>query len=98
VWIADSPILSEAAIRKVGLRANSGPGDTARNEIEPRRRDVSPVTEFVEWLAGTHMCACGAKYKVTVTKTPADRVSCEKCGIVMDHPVRKSLLAYERIQ
>lgn len=56
------------------------------------------MTEFVEWLTGTHKCECGAEYKVAVTKVPADSVSCEKCGIVMDHPARKSLLAYERIQ
>jgi hypothetical protein len=56
------------------------------------------VTEFVEWLTGTHKCECGAEYKVAVTKVPAGSVSCEKCGIVMDHPARKSLLAYERIQ
>jgi hypothetical protein len=56
------------------------------------------VTEFVEWLTGTHKCACGAKYKLAVTKDPADSVGCEKCGIVMDHPADKSLLAYERIQ
>jgi hypothetical protein len=56
------------------------------------------MTEFVEWLTGTHQCTCGAKYKVTVTETPADSVSCEKCGTVMDHPADKSLLAYERIE
>jgi len=56
------------------------------------------VTEFVEWLTGTHTRECGAEYKVAVTKVPTDSVSCEKCGIVMDHPTRKSLLAYERIQ
>jgi hypothetical protein len=61
------------------------------------RFSVSLMTEFVEWLTGTHMCACGAKYRVTVTQTPAARVSCEKCGTVMDHPAAKSLLAYERI-
>jgi hypothetical protein len=55
------------------------------------------VTEFVEWLTGTHECACGAKYKVTVTETPADSVSCEKCGTLMDRPADKSLLAYERM-
>jgi hypothetical protein len=56
------------------------------------------VIEFVEWLTGTHDCECGAKYKVAVTKDPADTVSCEKCGIVMDHPTAKSRLAYERIK
>jgi hypothetical protein len=58
---------------------------------------VPLVTEFVEWLTGTHKCACGAKYKVTVTQTPAARISCEKCGTVMDHPAAESRLAYERI-
>ena len=56
------------------------------------------MTEFVEWLTGTHKCECGARYKVAVTNVPADSVSCEKCGIVMDHPARKSRLAYERIK
>jgi hypothetical protein len=55
------------------------------------------MTEFVEWLTGTHKCECGANYKVTVTAIPADRATCEKCGILMDHPTNKSLLAYERI-
>jgi hypothetical protein len=55
------------------------------------------MTEFVEWLTGTHKCKCGAKYKVTVTETPPDRATCEKCGILMDHPADKSLLTYERI-
>lgn len=55
------------------------------------------MTEFVEWLTGTHKCSCGAKYMVTVTETPVDSVICEKCGILMDRPADKSLLAYERI-
>jgi hypothetical protein len=55
------------------------------------------MTEFAEWLTGTHKCGCGAKYKVTVTETPPDRATCEKCGIQMDHPADKSLLTYERI-
>jgi hypothetical protein len=55
------------------------------------------MSEFVEWLTGTHECACGAKYKVTVTETPADSVSCEKCRTLMDRPADKSRLAYERI-
>jgi hypothetical protein len=55
------------------------------------------MTEFVEWLTGTHKCPCGAKYKVVVTETPVDSVTCEKCGTLMDHPAHKSLLAYERI-
>jgi hypothetical protein len=55
------------------------------------------MTEFVEWLTGTHKCECGAKYKVTVTEESPARVNCEKCGIVMDHPAQKSLLTYERI-
>ena len=55
------------------------------------------MTEFVEWLTGTHKCACGTKYKVTVTETPVDSVTCEKCGTLMDRPADKSLLAYERI-
>jgi hypothetical protein len=55
------------------------------------------MTEFVEWLTGTHRCGCGAKYNVTVTEAPPDRVNCEKCGILMDCSANKSLLAYERI-
>jgi hypothetical protein len=55
------------------------------------------MTEFVEWLTGTHTCNCGAKYKVTVTEAHLERVNCEKCGVVMDHPTDKSFLAYERI-
>jgi hypothetical protein len=55
------------------------------------------MTEFVEWLTGTHICECGAKYKVTVTETPPDLTTCEKCGILMDRPADKSFLTYERI-
>ena len=50
------------------------------------------MTEFVEWLTGTHTCNCGAKYKVTVTEAHLERVNCEKCGVVMDHPTDKSFL------
>ena len=55
------------------------------------------MSEFIEWLTGTHKCHCGAKYKVTVTKAPTGSVACEKCGILMDSPRNKSFLAYERI-
>jgi hypothetical protein len=55
------------------------------------------MTEFVEWLTGTHQCDCGAKYKVTVTETAADSVSCEKCGALMDSRANKSFLTFERI-
>ena len=55
------------------------------------------MTEFVEWLTGTHRCDCGAEYKVTVTGVPTDNVTCEKCGTLMDHPADKSRLTYERI-
>ena len=55
------------------------------------------MTEFVEWLSGTHKCDCGAKYKVTVIKTSTDSVTCEKCGTLMDSQSNKSFLAYERI-
>jgi hypothetical protein len=55
------------------------------------------MAEFVEWLTGTHKCECGAKYKVTVTDVSPDCVNWEKCGVLMDHPSNKSLLAYERI-
>jgi hypothetical protein len=34
------------------------------------------MTEFVEWLTGTHKCDCGAEYKVTVIKTPTDNAIC----------------------
>jgi len=55
------------------------------------------MTEFVEWLTGTHKCDCGAKYKVTVIETPTDSVTCEKCGTLMDSRPNNSFLAYERI-
>jgi hypothetical protein len=55
------------------------------------------MTEFIEWLTGTHTCDCGAKYKVTVSDASLDRVTCEKCGVLMDHPAQKSLLTYERL-
>jgi hypothetical protein len=55
------------------------------------------MTEFVEWLTGTHKCDCGAKYKVTVIATPTDGVTCEKRGTLMDSRPNNSFLAYERI-
>jgi hypothetical protein len=55
------------------------------------------MTEFIEWLTGTHKCGCGAKYKVTVIEASTDNVTCEKCGILMDSPANKSRLAYERM-
>ena len=53
------------------------------------------MTEFVEWLTGTHQCDCGAKYKVAVIETLTDSVTCEKCGALMDSRPNKSFLAYE---
>ena len=55
------------------------------------------MTEFVEWLTGTHQCICGAKYKVAVTKALTDDVTCEKCGTLMDRRHNESSLTYERI-
>jgi hypothetical protein len=55
------------------------------------------MTEFVEWLTGTHKCSCGAEYKVTVTGAPTDHVTCEKCGVLMDRPANGSFLNYERL-
>jgi hypothetical protein len=55
------------------------------------------MTEFVEWLTGTHKCECGAKYKVAVSQAALPRAYCEKCGVLMDHPADKSLLIYERV-
>jgi hypothetical protein len=55
------------------------------------------MTEFVEWLTGTHKCGCGAEYKVAVTEAPADYVTCEKCGTLMDKPANRSFLTYERM-
>jgi hypothetical protein len=57
---------------------------------------IPGMTEFVEWLTGTHKCDCGAKYKVTVIETPTKSVTCEKCGALMDSQPNKSFLAYER--
>jgi hypothetical protein len=58
---------------------------------------IPGMTEFVEWLTGTHTCDCGAKYKVTVIETPTGNVSCEKCGTLMDSRANESFLAYERM-
>jgi len=55
------------------------------------------MTEFVEWLTGTHKCECGAKYKVAVSEAAPLRAFCEKCGVLMDHPADKSHLTYERM-
>ena len=56
------------------------------------------MAEFIEWLTGTHKCACGAAYNVTVTKVPTGNATCKKCGILMDSSANKSFLIYERTQ
>ena len=58
---------------------------------------IPGITEFAEWLTGTHKCDCGAKYKVAVIETLIDSVTCEKYGTVMDNRSNKSFLAYERM-
>ena len=58
---------------------------------------IGDMTEFVEWLTGTHTCDCGAKYKVTVTEVPTDNVICEQCGTLMDSRPNQSFLTYERM-
>jgi hypothetical protein len=58
---------------------------------------IPGMTEFVEWLTGTHKCDCGAQYKVAVIKTPTDDAVCEKCGTLMDSRSNKSFLTYERM-
>jgi hypothetical protein len=55
------------------------------------------MTEFVEWLTGTHQCDCGAKYNVAVTEAPTENAICQKCGTVMDSQSNKSFLTYERM-
>jgi hypothetical protein len=55
------------------------------------------MTEFVEWLTGTHKCDCGAKYNVAVTEAPTENAICQKCGTVMDSQSNKSFLTYERM-
>jgi hypothetical protein len=55
------------------------------------------MTEFIEWLTGTHKCSCGAEYKVSVIEGPTDNVTCEKCGVLMDRPANRSFLTYERL-
>jgi len=72
----------------------------AARGLEPDRFRAHcwPMTEFIQWLTGTHTCVCGAKYKVTVTEeTSQVRVVCDRCGVLMDRPAGKSLLTYERI-
>jgi hypothetical protein len=36
----------------------------------------SDMTEFVQWLTGTHLCGCGAKYSVAVTDVSTGDVIC----------------------
>ena len=66
-------------------------------EIEGFGAHISRMTEFVEWLTGTHKCSCGAEYKVTVAEASPDDVSCEKCGVLMDRRANNSFLTYERV-
>jgi outer membrane lipoprotein-sorting protein len=53
------------------------------------------VTEFVEWLAGTLDVIAEL---IAVTKSHAESVTCEKCGVVMATRPTRARLAYERIQ
>jgi hypothetical protein len=55
------------------------------------------MTEFVQWLTGTHLCGCGAKYTVVLIKVPTGNVICEKCGTLMDCASNRSFFAYERM-
>jgi hypothetical protein len=55
------------------------------------------MTEFVQWLTGTHECGCGARYNVTVTDVATGSVTCEKCGTLMDSQANRSFFAYARI-
>lgn len=55
------------------------------------------MTEFVEWLTGTHTCDCGAEYKVTVTEVATENVICKQCGTLMDSRTNQSFLTYERM-
>jgi hypothetical protein len=52
------------------------------------------MTEFVEWLTGTHKCDCGARYTVTVTRVTAVSVTCEKCDGLPCQPELFGLCAY----
>ena len=56
------------------------------------------MTEFVQWLTGTHLCGCGAKYTVAVIDVSTGHVICGKCGTLMDSPANRSFFAYERIE
>jgi hypothetical protein len=60
-------------------------------------RHIPGMTEFVQWLTGTHECGCGARYNVSVTEVPARSVTCEKCGTLMDSPANQSFFAYTRM-
>jgi hypothetical protein len=55
------------------------------------------MSEFVQWLTGTHQCDCGARYNVAVTRVPTGNVICGKCGTLMDCAANQSFFAYERI-
>jgi hypothetical protein len=54
------------------------------------------MTEFIQWLIGTHKCGCAARYKVTVTQVSTGNVRCEKCGTLMDSRFNRSYFAYAR--
>jgi hypothetical protein len=48
---------------------------------------IRGMSGFTEWLTGTHICDCGATYKITWNKTTfphTGNATCEKCGGVMD--------------
>ena len=41
-------------------------------------------------------CGGAAKYKVTVAEVPTGRVTCEKCGTLMDSRANQSFFAHAR--
>ena len=55
------------------------------------------MSEFVQWLTGTHQCNCGARYNAVVTSVPTGDAIFGKCGTLMDCAANRSFFVYERI-
>jgi hypothetical protein len=62
---------------------------------------IAAMAGFFERITGIHTCDCGAKYRVTATRTPfpdTDDARCEQCDAVMDSWRNStSFRSYDRI-
>jgi hypothetical protein len=64
---------------------------------DAKRRSGDYARKVTELTPGDLLCVASATENAARHPDRADRATCEKWGIQMDHPADKSLLTYERI-